>query len=93
VLPRIGAAKSLPIEQLVKVSEVANPDELKELRPILMRRLGKLGRSHDPDEAAELALRIRTVLNAKTAPQQPGIPDALRKVLGTRVAAHTQGVR
>jgi hypothetical protein len=89
----IRASKSLPIEQLLKVSEVANPDELKELRPILMRRLGNLGRSHDPEQAAELAVRIRNVLAARTAPQQPGIPNALRKVLGTRVGAHTQGVR
>jgi hypothetical protein len=89
----VRSAKSLPIEQLLKVSEVANPDELKELRPILMRRLGNLGRSHDPDQAAELAERIRNVLAAKAAPRQPGIPNALRKVLGTRVAAHTQGVR
>jgi hypothetical protein len=58
-----------------------------------MRRLGNLGRSHDPQAAAELAARIRNVLAAKAAPQQPGIPNALRKVLGTRVAAHTQGVR
>jgi hypothetical protein len=55
----VRAAKSLPIEQLLKVSEVAGPDELKELRPILMRRLGNLGRSHDPEQAAELAVRIR----------------------------------
>jgi hypothetical protein len=89
----VRSAKSIPIEQLLKVSEVANPDELRELRPILMRRLGNLGRSHDPEQAAELALRIRNVLAAKSAPQQPGIPNALRKVLGTRVAAHTQGVR
>jgi hypothetical protein len=63
------------------------------LRPILMRRLANLGRSHDPDQAAELAVRIRIVLASKTPPQQQGIPGALRKVLGTRVAAHTQGTR
>jgi hypothetical protein len=89
----VRASKSLPIEQLLKVSELANPDELKELRPILMRRLSNLGRSHDPDEAAELAMRIRNVLAAKTEPERPGIPGALRKVLGRPAAARTQGVR
>jgi hypothetical protein len=88
----VRSSKSLPTEQLLKVSEVANPDELKELRPILMRRLGNLGRSHDPDEAAELAARIRNALNAKAAPQKPGIPNALRKVLGRPVAAR-EGIK
>ena len=58
LLKMAHARRLLPIEQLLKVSEVANPDELKELRPILMRRLGNLGRSHDPEQAAELAVRI-----------------------------------
>jgi len=90
----VRASKSLPIEQLLKVSEVAGPDELKELRPILMRRLSNLGRSHDPDEAADLAVRIRNILASKTvATAVRDSENALRKVLGTRVAGHTQGIR
>jgi hypothetical protein len=88
----VRAAKSLPIEQLLKVSEVAGPDELRELRPILMRRLVNLGRSHDPEQVGELAARIRNVLASKKEPQQPGMPGPLRKLLGSRAAAH-EGVR
>jgi hypothetical protein len=87
----VRAAKSLRIEELLKVSEVAGPDELRELRPILMRRLVNLGRSHDPEQAAELAVRIRNALASKKEPQ-PGMPGPLRKLLGSRAAAH-EGVR
>jgi hypothetical protein len=69
------------------------PRLLKQFWPILMRRLSNLGRSHDPDLAAELAVRIRNVLASKTEPERPRIPGALRNVLGSRAAAHTQGVR
>jgi hypothetical protein len=87
----VRSSKSLPIEQLLKVAELGTPDERQELRPILMRRLGNLGRSHDPDQAAELAVRIRNVLAAKTAPQKPGLPGVLQRVLGRPATA--QGVR
>ena len=65
----VRTSKSLPIEQLLKVAELASPDEMKELRPILERSSQSLARSHSTEETPELQQRIGKLLASGRAGQ------------------------
>ena len=75
--------RRLSLERALEVWELANDEERKKLRPILLKKKSQQ-ENRVPAQRAPLQEKLRSALSERTAPQ-PVIPAALRKLLGVSV--------
>ena len=72
--------RRLPLERALKIWELTNDGERKQLRPILLKKKSQL-ENRLPAQRAAFTEKLRGALSEKKA-QQTAIPQALRRLFG-----------